>query len=74
MFLSMSIGNYMSNSKCFKDIGTVLSKKWFIHSHVTRNALQTPKIVKCSAHDFTEFFGPNHKSLPLKMAEIWPIL
>ena len=27
-----------------------------------------------SAHDFIEFFGPNQKSLSLKMAEIWPIL
>ena len=41
---------------------------------MTKNALDDPKIVKCSAHIFMELFGPNQKSLSLKMAEIWPIL
>ena len=33
----------MSNSKLFKDIGTLLSKKMLMRSHVTRNALDDPK-------------------------------
>ena len=70
MFLSMNNSNYMSNSNRFKDIGTFLSKN---HSHVTRNALDDPRAVQCSAHNFIEFFGPNQKTLSLKMAEIWPI-
>ena len=43
-------------------------------SHVTRNVLDDPRVVKSSAHNFIEFFGPNQKSLSLKMAEIWPFL
>ena len=58
----------------FQDIGTFVPKKLLMHSHVTRNALNDPKSRQCSAHNFTEFFGPNQKSLSLKMAEIWPIL
>ena len=42
--------------------------------HVTKNVLGDPKIVKCSTHNFIECFGPNQKSLSLKMAEIWQIL
>ena len=34
----------------------------------------SPRVVKYSAHNFIEFFGPKKKSLSLKMAEIWPIL
>ena len=74
MFLSMNNSNYMSNRNRFKDIGTFLSKKSLMCSHVTRNALDDPKSVQCSAHNFMELFGPNQKSLSLKMAEIWPIL
>ena len=43
MFLSMNNSNYMSNSNRFKDIGTFLSKKLLIPSHVTRNALDNLK-------------------------------
>ena len=64
----------MSNSNRVKDIGTFLSKKLLMCSHVTRNALDDPKSVQISAHNFTEFFGSNKKTLSLKMAEIWPIL
>ena len=74
MFLSMNNSNYMSNSNRFKDIGTFLSKKLLMRRHVTRNALDDPRAVQCSAHNFIEFFGPNQKTLSLKMAEIWPIL
>ena len=75
MFLSMNNSNYMSNRNRFKDIGTFLLKKSLMRSHVTRNALDDPpRIVHFSAHDFIKFFGPNPKSLSLKMAEIWPIL
>ena len=74
MFLSMNNSNYMSNSNRFKDIGTFLSKKLLMRSHVTRNALDDTRAVQCSAHNFIEFFGPNQKTLSLKMAEIWPIL
>ena len=74
MFLSMNNSNHMSNPNCFKDISTFLSKKSLMCCHMTKNALDDPKIVKCSAHIFVELFGPNQKSLSLKMAEIWPIL
>ena len=74
MFLSMNNSNYMSNSNSFKDIGTFLSKKLLMRSQVTRNAFDDPRAVQCSAHNFIEFFGPNQKTLSLKMAEIWPIL
>ena len=70
----MDNSNYMSNRNRFKDIGTFLSKKSLMSSHMTRNAPDDPKIVKCSAHNFMEFFGLNQKSLCLKMAEIWPVL
>ena len=40
-----------------------------MQSHLTRNALDGPKILTCSEHKFREFFGPNQKSLSLKMAE-----
>ena len=60
----------MSNSNRFKDIGTFLSKKLLMRSHVTRNALDDPKSVQCSVHNFIEFFGSNQKPLSLKMAEI----
>ena len=40
---------------------------------MTRNALDDPRVVQCSGHNFIEFFGPNQKSLSLQMAEIWPI-
>ena len=43
MFLSMNNNNYMSNSNRFKDIGTFLSKKSLMRSHVTRNSLDDPK-------------------------------
>ena len=43
MFLSMNNSNYMSNRNRFKDIGTFLSKKSLMSSHVTRNALDDPK-------------------------------
>ena len=49
-------------------------KKSLMRSQVTRNALDDPRVVQCSANDFIEFFGPNQKSLSLKMGEIWPIL
>ena len=74
MFLSMNTSNYMSNENRFKDSGTFLFQKSLMPSHVTRNALDDPKSIKCSAHNFIEFFGPNQKSLSLKMAEIWSIL
>ena len=74
MFLSMNNSNYMSNRNRFKDIGTFLSKKLLMRSRVTRNALDDPKNVQCSAHNFIEFFDSNQKPLSLKMAEIWPIL
>ena len=71
----MNNSNYMSNRNHFKDIGTFLSKKLLIPSQVTRNALDDPKSVKYSAHDFIEFFGPTRGLyLPQKMAEMWPIL
>ena len=74
MFLSMNNSNYMSNRNHYKDIGTCLSQIPLMRSHVTRNALDDPKRVKFSAHNFIEFFGPNQRSSSLKMAEIWPIL
>ena len=46
MFLSMNNSNYMSNRNHFKDIGTFLSKKLLMASHMTRNALDDPKISK----------------------------
>ena len=71
----MNYSNYMSNRNRFKDIGTFLSKKSLMSSHMTRNALDDPKgSVQCSVHNFMELFGPNQKSLSSKMAEIWPIL
>ena len=36
--------------------------------------LMTPRVVKCSAHNYIDFFGLNQKSLSLKIAEIWSIL
>ena len=72
MFLSMNNSNYMSNRNHFKDTGTFLSKKQFMPS--TKMYLMTPRIVKSSAHNFMEFFGPNQRSLSFKMAEIWPFL
>ena len=39
----MNNSNYMSNSNRFKDIGTFLSKKSFMRSHLTRNVLDDPK-------------------------------
>ena len=39
----MNNSDYMSNRNNFKDIGTFLSKKWLMASHVTRNALDDPK-------------------------------
>ena len=74
MLLSMNNSSYMSNSNCFKDIGTFLSKKLLIPSLMTRIALDDLKIVKCSAPSFIEFFGPNQKCLSLKMAKTWPII
>ena len=74
MFLSMNNSNNMSNSNSFKDIGTFLLKKLLMHCHVTRNALDDPKSSAMFCACFIEFFGPNQKSLSLKMAEIWPIL
>ena len=56
----------MSNRNHFKDIGTAQSRD--------QNNLMTSKIVKCSAHNFIEFSGPNQKSLYSKMTEIWLIL
>ena len=42
---------------------------------MTRNALSDLKNSEMfCANNFIEFFGPNQKSLSLKMAEIWPIL
>ena len=32
--------------------------------------LVTPRVVKCSAHNVIDFFGPNQKSLSLKMANL----
>ena len=64
----------MSNRNRYKDIGTFLSQIPLMLSHVTRNALDDPKGVKCSAHNFMEFFGSYQKFLSLNMAEIWPIL
>ena len=43
MFLSMNNSNYMSNGNRFKDIGTFLSKKLLMRSHVTGNALDDLK-------------------------------
>ena len=74
MFLSMNNSNYMSNRNHLKDIGTFVSKKLLMPSHAIRNALDDPKIVKCFAHNFIEFLGPNQKSLSLQMVEIWAIL
>ena len=74
MFLSMNDSNNMSIRNRFKDIGTCLSQIRLMRSHGTRNALDDPKRVKFSAHNFIEFFGLNQRSLSLKMAEIWPIL
>ena len=42
-------------------------------SHVTRNVPDDLRVVKCSVHNFIEFFGPNQKSLSLKMAVILPV-
>ena len=74
MSLSLDNSNNMSNRKHFKDIGTFLLKKLLMPSHVIRNTLDDLERVKCSAHNFIEFFGPNQKSLSLRMAEIWLIL
>ena len=40
----MNNSNYMSNRNRFKDIGTFLLKKSLMRRHVTRNALDDPKI------------------------------
>ena len=63
----MNYSNYMSNSNHFKDIGTFLKK-------IVNPQSMTSRKVKYSVHNFIEFFGPNQKSLSLKMAEIWSIL
>ena len=62
MFLSMNNSNYniMSNRNHFKDTGTFLSKK---NSLCPEMYLMTPRVVKGSAHNFMDFFGPNHRSL-----------
>ena len=39
----MNNSSYMSNSNCFNDIGTFLSKQLLIPSHMTRNALDDLK-------------------------------
>ena len=70
MHVPIYMSNCMSNRNHFKDIGTFLSKKLLMSNHVIRNALDDPKIVKCSAHNLIEFFGPNQKSLSLKMATV----
>ena len=72
--LSLKMAEIWPNSNRFEDIGTFLSKKLLMRSHLTRNALDDLRAQQCSAHDFIEFFGPNQKTLSLKMAEIWPIL
>ena len=46
----------MSNSKLFKDIGTLLSKK-LMRSHVTRNALDDPKSSAMFCAQFYRIFG-----------------
>ena len=46
----------MSNRNHFKDIGTFLSNKLLMPSHVIRNALDDLEIVNCSTHSFIEFF------------------
>ena len=51
----MNYSNYMSNRNHFKDTGSFQSKKLLMPSHVTRNALDDPKKVKCSAYNFIEF-------------------
>ena len=63
MFPSMNNSNYVSNSNCFKDIGTFLSKKSLMKPEMQ---LTTPRAMQCSAHNFIESFGPNQKSLSLK--------
>ena len=40
----MNNSNYMSNRNRFKDIGTFRLKKSLMRRHVTRNALDDPKI------------------------------
>ena len=50
---------YISNRNCIKAIGTFLSKKSLVCSHLAKNALGDPKKVKCSAHYFMAVFGPN---------------
>ena len=50
MFLSMN--NHRNH---FKDIGTFLTENVNAQSR-TRNALDDPIRVKCSAHNFKEFF------------------
>ena len=72
MFLSINNSNYMSNSRLFKDIGTFLSTKMV--NAQSRDQICTCCVVQYSVHNFIEFFGPNQKSLSLKMAEIWQIL
>ena len=66
----MNNSNYMSNRNHFKDIGTFLSKKLLMPSHVIRNALDDLKNSEIFAHNFIEFFGSNQKSLSLKIDEI----
>ena len=74
MSLSMDNSNYMYNRNHSKDIGTFLSKKLLMPSHVIRNALDDLERVKCSAHNLYRIFWSKPEVSILKMAEIWPIL
>ena len=74
MFLSMNNVIIYLTATVSNILALFYQKNCLMRSHVTRNALDDPRVVQCCAHNFIGFFGPNQKSLSLKMAEIWPIL
>ena len=53
-----------------KHRGTNTHTKYIHKEKVFHQNINETREVKCSAHNFIEFFGPNQKFLPLKMAEI----
>ena len=74
LYASMKNCNYMSTGTISKILALFYQKNIYMHGYMTRNALNDPKIVKCSLHKFRELFCPNQEFLALKLAEICPNL
>ena len=61
----MNNSNYMSNRNHFKDIGSFISKKLLIPSHVTRNELDDPQNSKMFCTYFFRIFLVQNRGLYL---------